>query len=392
MNNNSIYSLQFLLLCLSGFLFFASFNMIIPELPSHLEAMGGGEYKGLIIALFTLTAGLSRPFSGKLADKVGRVPVMIIGAVVSGVAALFYPFASTIWAFFLLRLFHGFSTGFKPTGTSAYVADIIPLNRRGEAMGILGFFGSMGMAVGPSIGPLIAKHFSTEVMFYASSGFAVLSVLILAGMKETLKDREGVKLEHFVVRKNEIYEPSVLSPSLMMMLTIFAFGSIVTVIPDISDQLGLENRGLFFTYFTVASLVVRLVAGKASDKYGRVPVMKVGTVIILATLLLLANVQTSFGLLATAVLYGLGVGMCSPTLFAWTIDLSDDKHRGRGIATMYIFLEIGIGMGALLGGWIYGNDLSNISYVFYFCALINATGIAYLYSKTVRNLPRFNEA
>src|SRR5690606_14485188 len=71
----SIFSLQFSLLCLSGFLFFGSFNMIIPELPSYLESMGGGEYKGLIVSLFTLTAGLSRPLSGKLADKVGRIPV-----------------------------------------------------------------------------------------------------------------------------------------------------------------------------------------------------------------------------------------------------------------------------------------------------------------------------
>lgn len=365
--------------------------MIIPELPSHLETMGGGDYKGLIIALFTLTAGLSRPFSGKLADRVGRVPVMIVGALVCGVAGVLYPFANTLWAFFLLRLFHGFSTGFKPTGTSAYVADIIPLKKRGEAMGVLGFFGSMGMAAGPSIGPLIAKHFSLDIMFYTSAFFAVLSVLILIGMKETLKNTERVGWKHFVVRKEEIYEPKVLSPSIMMMLLVFAFGAIVTVIPDISDQMGLSNRGLFFTYFTIASLAVRLLAGKASDKYGRVPVLKVGSAILLAALLLLANANSAFLLLTTAVLYGVGVGMCSPTIFAWTIDLSDDKHRGRGMATMYIFLEIGIGMGALLGGWVYGNDLNNIPIVFYTCAVCIVAGLFYLFSKTVRNLPTVTE-
>ena len=58
----SIYTFQFFLLCLSSFLFFSSFNMIISELPAYLDSLGGGEYKGLIIALFTLAAGLSRPF------------------------------------------------------------------------------------------------------------------------------------------------------------------------------------------------------------------------------------------------------------------------------------------------------------------------------------------
>ncbi len=53
--------------------------MIIPELPSYLTKLGGGEYKGLIISLFTLTAMISRPFSGKLTDKIGRIPVMVLG-------------------------------------------------------------------------------------------------------------------------------------------------------------------------------------------------------------------------------------------------------------------------------------------------------------------------
>ena len=51
--------------------------MIIPELPAFLTSLGGEDYKGLIIALFTLTAGISRPFSGKLADTIGRVPIIL---------------------------------------------------------------------------------------------------------------------------------------------------------------------------------------------------------------------------------------------------------------------------------------------------------------------------
>ena len=114
--------------------------MIIPELPAYLSSMGGQEYIGLIIALFTVTAGISRPFSGKLTDKWGRIPVMVVGAVVSGIAALLYPLLATVWGFLLIRLFHGFSTGFKPTGTSAYIADLVPKEKRGEALGISSFF------------------------------------------------------------------------------------------------------------------------------------------------------------------------------------------------------------------------------------------------------------
>ncbi|MEO9802357.1 MAG: MFS transporter [Reichenbachiella sp.] len=385
-NKHSIFTLQFGLLCLSGFLFFGSFNMIVPELPSYLDSLGGGDYKGLIIALFTVTAGLSRPFSGKLADKVGRIPVMVVGALVSGIAALIYPFVTGIIGFFALRFFHGFSTGFKPTGTSAYVADIVPAARRGEAMGILGFFSSLGMAAGPAIGSFIATNMSLQVMFYSSSGFAIMSVMILLGMKESLKNREKLSASHFYVKPNEVFEPNVISPSLMMMLSVFSFGAILTTIPDLSDQLEFSNRGIFFTVFTIASLLVRIVAGKASDKYGRIPVLKIGSMILFAAMLLLANTDNQTMFIISGAAFGFGVGICSPTIFAWTIDLSNEAHRGRGIATMYIALEIGIGMGAFLAGWIYNNDLNNISLVYYISAATVLFGLVYLYSKPVKKL------
>ena len=73
-----IYSSHFWLLCVSTILFFASFNMLIPELPEFLTRLGGEQYKGFIISLFTLTAMASRPFSGKLTDMMGRKPVMMV--------------------------------------------------------------------------------------------------------------------------------------------------------------------------------------------------------------------------------------------------------------------------------------------------------------------------
>jgi len=213
----NVYNFQFWLMCFGSFFFFASFNMIIPELPEYLTSLGGAEYKGLIIALFTLTAGLSRPFSGKLTDKVGRIPIMIFGSVICLVAGILYPVLGTVAGFLLLRLFHGLSTGFKPTATSAYIADIAPSNRRGEAMGILGFFSSIGMASGPVLGSFLAMEYSLNTMFYASSFLAFTSVLVLIGMKETLKSKEKFKFGLLKIKKEDILEPRVYSSSFVLM-------------------------------------------------------------------------------------------------------------------------------------------------------------------------------
>jgi MFS family permease len=361
--NHRLYSKQFWLVCLSSLLFFGSFNMIVPELPSYLTSLGGAEYKGLIISLFTVTAMLSRPFSGKLADKIGRVPVMMAGSIVCFVCSLFYPILTTVSAFLLLRLVHGFSTGFTPTGQAAYLSDIIPTERRGEAMGLLGTAGSLGMAVGPAIGGVIANYFGISFMFYCSSFFGLIAIVILAGIKETVKEKHPVNLALLKIHKRDLFEPRVWVPCFIMVLSAYAYGALFTVIPDFGEYLGIHNKGILFTYFTIASLAVRLLAGKASDKWGRRPVLRVSTVVIAISMFMIASADTQLELIVAIMIYGLGQGTTSPTLLAWATDLSDPVHKGRGIASLYIFMELGIGLGAFASGFVYGNKPENFSWL-----------------------------
>lgn len=366
------------MLCLSSFLFFSSFNMIIPELPAYLTSLGGEEYKGLIIALFTLTAGLSRPFSGKLADRIGRVPVMVVGGVVCIVAGFMYPLVGSVAAFLLLRFIHGFSTGFTPTGKSAYVADVVPMERRGEAMGLLGLSGSLGMAAGPALGGFMANRFNIDVMFYLSSAAAFLSVAVIWHMRETVKHPERFRLGLLRISRSELLEPRVLAPSLVMLLTAFSLGTILTVIPDFSNFLGIENKGLFFTSFTLSSLGIRFMAGRASDRYGRVAVLRVSTGLLTLAMLVIGAVSSATELLLAGLLFGVATGMNSPTIYAWTIDLSHSEHRGRAMATMYIALEAGIGLGALGSGWLYGNESNNFPLVFWSASALALMAFLYL--------------
>lgn len=358
------FTLDFGLLCLSSFLFFASFNMIIPELPAYLSSLGGEEYKGLIIALFTVSAGLSRPFSGKLADKIGRIPVMVFGALVSFFSSLLYPVLATVTGFLFLRFIHGFCTGFTPTGTSAYVADIVPFQRRGEAMGIQSLFGSLGMAAGPALGGYIGSIWGIQPLFYASAATSILSILILVRLKETVTDKKPFRPGLLRLNRHEIIEKRVLTPSLILFFAVFSFGIVLTITPDFSEHLGIANKGLFFAVFTLSSLGIRIVAGRTSDKYGRIPVMKVATFSMVVSMLMIGFADSKLTFLLGGVIFGAAVGMNSPTISAWTIDLSLDQFRGRALATMYIALESGIGIGAFLSGFVYANEAENFPLAF----------------------------
>ena len=180
------------------------------------------------------------------------------------------------------------------------------------------------------------------------------------------------------VTRQDIFEPRVLTPCLIMLLCAFSFGAVYTVIPDFGEFVGIKNKGLLFTYFTVASLMVRLLGGKASDYYGRSQVLKFSTVLLTFAMIAIGFAESSFMLSAGVFLYGLAHGITSPTLLAWASDLSDNQHKGRGLASLYIFMEMGIGLGAFISGLIYANDSAHFVFTFLTCALLSSIAFIYL--------------
>lgn len=130
--------------------------------------------------------------------------------------------------------------------------------------------------------------------------------------------------------------------------------------------------------FTISSLVIRFIAGKASDQYGRKVILKISLALLAVAMLWIGMAGNTFSLMSASALYGVATGMLSPTITAWTVDLSDPEHRGKAMATMYIALEAGIGTGALLAGWLFISDMTMIPYIFYSCTAITIMALIYL--------------
>ena len=376
-----LYTFTFLTLCTSYAFFGASFNMILPELPAYLSSLGGEDYKGFIIALFTLTAGISRPFSGKLADTIGRIPVIIVGAAVCIVCSLFYPILTSVSGFLLLRFFHGFSTGFAPTAITAYVADIVPNHRRGEAMGIIGVSINIGSSISPPVGSYLAGAYSLDVMFYASSAVALVSLVILLGMKETLAKKQAFHPRLFLLKKGEVIDDQSIVPAIICGLSYLGFGVIITIVPDQCEHLGMSNKGLFFASITLCSILSRLIAGKISDLYGRIMVMKVAMVLLSISYVLMGMATSPTWLLAASGMIGFSIGIAAPAVFAWTIDRSSENRRGQALATVFIGLEIAIGTGALAAAAIYANNYENFALTFNWTAAVTLLSIFILWKE-----------
>lgn len=359
-------------------MFFFSFTIIIPELPDYITSLGGGDYKGFTIGLFTISAGLSRPISGKLADLIGRRPVMIFGGLVCVVVSFFYPLFSSVFGFLFLRFIHGMSTGFMPTGTVAYIADIVPSDRRGEAMGLVGVMNNVGLMSGNALSTSIVSMVGLNNLFLLSGLISVLSISIVFWMKETLPHPQKLSFKSFHVKLSDFWDSRAKDPAIVMLLSVTVFGTIITLIPDYSVGLGINNKGLFVSIMTISTVLVRLFTAKFSDKYGRLISCKIGTALYLVACSLLMFRQINLFYIS-AIICGLASGINTPSIFAWVVDVAKGKNIGRSVATLFIALEAGITIGAFSSAYIYNNVFSNFSYVFMFLSGIILLAMGYLF-------------
>ena len=355
-----------------------SFNLIIPELNGFITHLDGEEYKGLIIMLFTVTAAISRPFSGKLSDTIGRKKVMVIGVLISILACALYPFSSLLSIFLCLRLLHGFCAGFFPTGATALLTDILPKDHRGKGMGVWGMFISLGIGVGQGTGSLISDAYGTDNLFFIASMTALISGILLYNVKETLVNIQSFELNLLKITIDDVFEPSVKPAGIVMFLSATCSGIIFVVTPDISNYLNTGNKGWFFIFYVFTTIFIRLFFGSLSDKIGRVKTLTIGMFFLCLSMIMLCFSKDILMYSVSSIVFGIATGISSPTLFAWTADLSHPERIGIGTGTMFISLELGIMAGAASTLVTFDNSMKSIGNVFMIGVLFSATAFFYL--------------
>jgi len=346
------------------FVFMMSFNLLLPELNDYITLLDGADKKWMILGLWTIAAGVARPFSGKIADNFNRKTTLYIGIIVSIIVSFFYPVFVTIQGFLILRFLHGFSTGFHPTGATALVADIIPIEKRGEAMGIFSLTISLGFGLGNYLSAFVKEMWDMNGLFYACGILGILALITVPFIEESNQQRQPFIWRNIIPKLNEVITLEVYKPAVIMFLTAMIAGMYYLLVPDYSTHIGLENKGLFYGFTSFTTIFIRFFAGRAADKYGRVKNLYVGLFVSAIAISLSIFATTSAVFLLSGAIYGIATGILTPTLFAWTTDLANPKFKGRGMGTLFIALEFGIFAGTYCAQWTYNNKSDQFNYAY----------------------------
>lgn len=344
------------LLSLSSLLFSASYNILLPELPNYLITIGGADYLGLIILLFTIAALISRPFNGIISDRKGGKAAIFIGIFFSLFINLLYPVFSNITGFLVLRFIHGFSTGFAPTGYTFFSKN--NFENQGRAISIQTAFYSAGMALGPLLSSYIVQTLGLDYLFYSAALLATLSFLLVLPLREIVplaKTGNNTSLSMF--------DFQVWRPSICMFWIYLSFGILLIGSPIISTKIGFENKGIFFFYFTISTILCRLILRNKFDLSHFRHLFLTGTFLLVISSFLFSFGETKLGFILASLLYGFSLGIFVPLLNLWTLNKNSGKD-GKAISTLYIFMELGIGIGALIVGNFITKDETTFSIIY----------------------------
>ena len=345
----SLYRRPFVLLCASSFFFYLSSQLILPVVPLYAAELGGREADvGLIVGVFAFSAMVFRPLAGWLADRVGRRPLVLLGPAVFAGASLAYPVVGSIPTLLLLRVLHGVGMGVGPTAATVVVADLAPVERRGEALGVFGLTMTAGMAFAPYLGIELMRRSGFDSTFVVAAAIAAAGVIAAWALPETRP--ATARAARAPLSPGELFSARALYPAAMVVALCFTFGGIVSFLPLHAARAGLGNPGLFYTVFALTAVVVRWSAGRLADGLGRRLVIVPSLALAGLGLVALASASGPAWLAAAAVLYGIGFGAGQPALMAMTTDRVAPEARGRAMGTFFTAWELGISGGSVLLG------------------------------------------
>ncbi|HTX70073.1 MAG TPA: MFS transporter [Thermoleophilia bacterium] len=379
-----IFSRDFSLAIVANLFSFCSMYLLLATLPLYVVAIGGSvSDAGIVLACFTLTAVIVRPWIGRLSDRRAKKAIMIAGAVITAASSLLYEPAHAVPLLMAVRVLHGVGWAAFGTAASALAADLAPPSRRGEAMGYFGVGMNVAMAIGPALGVFLVGRTGYGALFLTAMVLSAAAALATVGIADP-----GHKPHGSAIRRGwrSFILPSALFPSAVLFTNALTYASVVALLPLFAEEAKLGNPGLFFTVFSVVVLVLRGPLGRLSDRRGRVVVVAPGLLFTFVALLVLSRAESTAALLVAAVLYAIGVGAAQPTLMAMTVDRAGPEERGAAMGTFTTAMDLGIGLGSIVWGMM--AQAFGFQAMYVAASLMGLVGVAVLLAGTARRRAR----
>lgn len=367
MNKSKLWTWNFLIITITNFFMFFAFQLFPSALPPYLKSLGASDnLLGWLQGIMTVATLLIRPFAGLALDRYGRKGIFIVGLVGMLLTTGAYWFFPAVGIIFIIRFIHGMMWGVSNTACSTVASDNIEKGRFSESMGYFSLASSIAMAVAPAVALSLGMQNNILLALVFLSITTILAFLIKYQKPQMNQTKKGMSP----------YAKESILPSTIMLLFSITFGAIVTFIALYAEQKSIKGVGIFFTVYAVTMLVTRPFLGKMIDRKGFSAGIWPGVIMVPASLILLSVSNNLVAFLICGAIYGIGIGAAQASLQTMAIVNVPKDRTGAANATFFTGFDGGIGVGAVLAGFV--STILGYSGMFAFTAIFPVlAGILY---------------
>ncbi|MBX3111028.1 MAG: MFS transporter [Fimbriimonadaceae bacterium] len=323
-----------------------SFSIVIPDVQIRVEAMTHGSHSpalagvlnGLTLAVFSIAQFLVSPYLGRLSDRIGRRPVLMVTCSMAVVASVLYAYATSLPVIWLSRICLG--TAAANMGVAqAYISDVSAAEERAKAMGLLGMAFGIGFIFGPPLGAWLLQvgHGTPLALGWVSASFALVNLaFIVFALPESRRAAQPSSQQ--ATGRMAALRNAFGHPQLAQLLALFFVANLAfTNLESTFYLLGKDVYKISVAETTVVLVVVGIVAAVTQGglirllvpRFGELTLVRAGYLLTGPTLFAMPLVPPLWPILLGASIMGIGNGVAGPSVLSLISQAADQEVVGE---------------------------------------------------------------
>ncbi len=335
------------------------FGIIIPLLPFYAETFGATGFTiGLLATSFSLMQFIFAPIWGRLSDRIGRRPIILLGLLGSCLSYLAFGLASTLPSLFMARIFAGIAGANIPTA-QAVVADLTRPENRAKGMGLVGAAFGLGFIFGPAIGGFLSQYGYAVPAFFASglslANFVAAWFLLPESLRPEHRAMERVgRIDALRAALARPHLPLLLVIGFLVVAAFSGYESTFALFAERTYGFTASSIGYIFALVGVILVIVQgALVGRVVKRIGEHHVVPVSLALVAAGLLMIPATTSVAALLVATGVMAVGMGFNSPSLMSLVSRYSTAEDQGGVMGLTQSLNSLARIVGPMWGGFAF---------------------------------------
>jgi MFS transporter, DHA1 family, tetracycline resistance protein len=327
-------------------------TIILPLLPFYAESLGASaQTVGLLVSAYAICQFVAGPPLGRLSDRIGRRPVLLVSQMGTCVGFLILAYARTLWVVFFARIIDGLTAG-NLSVAQAYIADVTSIENRTKSFGVIGIAFGLGFLVGPGISGFLAQFDKTYPIF-AAAGLSFTSILCTYFLLPSVVPHPHPDLEQGLSRwktLTESFKDSCLGPMLWQFFAFtLAFSTFFSGFALFAERrfthngapFGTKEVGYVFAYSGFIGILIQGGGmGSLVKRFGESRLVQIGFILMAVGFGFLAEVHTILSLVVAIGLLTFGSAILRPSLTTLITERAARHRQGMVIGIMQSLMSV----------------------------------------------------